>query len=364
MDYKKTASKILYEAAKITWQNRKGRLGEVVELFGDFSGLRAINVGKLPNDAYINLSFDGVGTKIEVCERIEKHDTVAFDLFAMICDDAVVRGAEPVLVGSILDVRSLGEKGKQYTNFVKQLAKGYVSAAKEANVAVINGEVAELGARLQGHGQFNYNWGAGVVWFARKNRMLTGYKIKQGDKLVALKEDGFRSNGLTLAKKILKTTYGNEWHKQNHKRKNLGELILHPSRIYTRAIVEMFGGFENEPKADIHGASHITGGGIPEKLSRTIGPTKLGANLEDLFEPCEAMKHCQEKGNVTDKEAYKTWNMGQGMLIITPEPEIVMKIASEHKITNKIAGEIIGKHEIRITNKGINSDKKKTIVFK
>ena len=90
------ASKVLYEAAKATWQNRKGNLGEVVELFQDFSGLRAIHVGGLPNGTYMNLSFDGVGTKMELAERICKHDTVAHDLFAMVCDDAIVRGAEPV----------------------------------------------------------------------------------------------------------------------------------------------------------------------------------------------------------------------------------------------------------------------------
>src|SRR3989344_6275503 len=102
-DKKPLASKILYEAAKLTWKNRTGRLGEVVELFDDFSGLRAINVGGLPEDAYMNIGFDGVGTKIELAERIAKHDTVAHDLLAMVCDDAVVRGAEPVIVGSILD---------------------------------------------------------------------------------------------------------------------------------------------------------------------------------------------------------------------------------------------------------------------
>src|SRR3989338_10254342 len=92
------ASKVLYEAGKLTWKNRKGRLGEVVEIFEDFTGLRAINVGGLPADTYMNIGFDGVGTKMELGERIAKHDTVAYDLFAMVCDDAVVRGAEPVLI--------------------------------------------------------------------------------------------------------------------------------------------------------------------------------------------------------------------------------------------------------------------------
>jgi phosphoribosylformylglycinamidine cyclo-ligase len=124
------ASKVLYEAAKLTWENRKGKLGEIVELFSDFSGLRGIHVGNLPADSFMSLGFDGVGTKVELGERLAKHDTVVHDLFAMVCDDAVVRGAEPVLIGSVLDVNALQDKNeKPFLDFVKQLGIGYVNAA-------------------------------------------------------------------------------------------------------------------------------------------------------------------------------------------------------------------------------------------
>jgi len=357
------ASKVLYEAAKLTWKNRKGRLGEVVEIFEDFSGLRAINVGGLPQDAYMNLGFDGVGTKIELGERIAKHDTVAYDLFAMVCDDAVVRGAEPVIIGSILDVRSLGENGEGYIDFVKQLAIGYINAARDANVVVVNGEVAELGSRINGYGAFNYNWGAGVVWFARKSRMLTGYEIKEGDKLIGLKEYGFRSNGLSLVRKIMKTTHGEDWHKETYQGKSLAEWALHPSRIYSGTVVDMFGGFDGDPKAEVHGVAHITGGGVPGKLGRLLKPSKLGAYLDNLFEPCDLMRYCQEKGGVQDSEAYKTWNMGQGMIIVTSKPDEVMRVASEHGIESRLMGEISAKPGIRIKNKGLNSDKNAELFF-
>jgi phosphoribosylformylglycinamidine cyclo-ligase len=361
---KDDVSKIFYEAAKLTWENRKGMLGEVVEIFEDFSGLRGINVGGLPADTYMSIGFDGVGTKIELCERIAKHDTIAYDLFAMVCDDAVVRGAEPIIIGSILDIKNLNKRNKSHTDFVKQLAAGYVDAARKANVAVINGEVAELEARVNGYGEFNYNWGAGIVWFARKSRMLTGYEIKTGDKIVGLKENGFRSNGLSLVRKIMKKVYGDEWHNETYKGKNIAELALHPSRIYSKAVVDMFGGFDREPKTKLHGVSHITGGGIPEKLSRTLRPSKLGAYLYNLFEPCELMKYCQEKGNVADTEAYKTWNMGQGMIIITPNPDEVINVAGQHEIESKIIGEITKEPTIKILNKGINSGKQKILEFK
>ena len=174
------ASKVLYEAARHTWSNRSGRVGEIYTPFDDFSGLRAVKIGGLPEDTVMSFGFDGIGTKVELAERMGKHDTVAYDLFAMVCDDAMVRGGEPALVGSILDVRSLGGNGTSYIDFVKQLAKGYIEAAKDANVAVINGEIAELGARIKGRGVFNYNWGAGCVWFAREGRLFKGDEIKRG----------------------------------------------------------------------------------------------------------------------------------------------------------------------------------------
>lgn len=369
MDYKSSgvnaelgdnASRILYEAARLTWKNRKGRLGEVVEIFNDFSGLRAIKVGGLPPDTYMNISFDGVGTKVELAERTMKHDTMAYDLFAMICDDTVVRGAEPVIVGSILDVKSLGKDKNENTDFLKQLAAGYVNAARDANVAIVNGEVAELGARVSGYGKFNYNWGAGVVWFARKNRMLTGYEVKSGDKLVALREEGFRSNGLSLVRKIMEASYGKEWHNHQYDGKNIGELVLHPSRIYSGAVVDVFGGFDGEPKAEIHGIAHITGGGLPGKLARVLKPSKLGAHIEDPFQPCDMMLNCQELGGVDDFDAYRTWNMGQGMLIITPSPDSVMSVAQEHRIESKVIGEITANNKISIKSNGL---KNKTITF-
>ena len=111
---------ILYNAAKQTWTNRKGKLGELIIPFDDFSGVRAIDVSNLPKGTLMNIGFDGVGTKMEIAERINDHTTIAFDLFAMVCDDASIRGAEPVLIGTILDVNTLG---KEHENYIEQIKK-------------------------------------------------------------------------------------------------------------------------------------------------------------------------------------------------------------------------------------------------
>ena len=358
-------SKILYNAAKQTWNNRRGRLGELVVPFDDFSGVRAIDVSNLPAGTLMNIGFDGVGTKMELAERVNNHKTIAYDLFAMVCDDAVVRGAEPVLIGSILDVNSLGRGDETYIEQVKQLAEGYIGAAKAANVAIVNGEVAELGNRVWGYGPFNYNLGAAVVWFAKKDRMFTGREIKGGDSLVGLRETGFRSNGLSLVRRIMKNALGENWHQVSWKIGNnsLADLALTPSKIYAAAVVDMFGGYDREPKVEIHGVAHITGGGVPGKLGRVLRPSGLGAVIDEPFEPSDFMLYTQALGNVADEEAYKTWNMGQGMIIVTPKPEAVIGVAKVHGIDAKQIGYVTKDPIIRIKNKGaMNPEANKEMV--
>jgi len=369
-ELKEEVSEILYNAAKQTWDNRKGRLGELIVPFDDFSGVRAIDVSNLPSGTLMNMGFDGVGTKIELAERAGDFRTIAYDLFAMVCDDAVVRGAEPVLIGSILDTNSLkGPDGKPFLEQVKQLAEGYVGAAKEANVAVVNGETAELGRRVGGYGTFNSNWAAAITWFARKDRLITGREIKPGDALVGLEERGFRSNGISLVRKIFEKSFGPEWHNQKPAGfgyKTLAEAALVHSRIYSAAVVDMFGGYCGEPKTEIHGVAHITGGGLPRKLGRVLKPSGLGALIDSPFMPSDLIHFVQKLGNVSDEEAYKTWNMGQGMVIITPKPYEVIEIAKAHKISAGFIGKVSETPGIIIKSRGyeaFNEIKPRDLMF-
>ena len=347
------ASKILYNAAKLTFENRKDNIGEIIVPFDDFSGVRAVHFGGLPEGSFMCTSFDGVGTKVEIAQRMNKHYTLAFDLFAMVCDDAIVRGAEPVLVGSVLDVNSLGRGDDSNLPMLKQLAQGYITAAKAANVAVVNGELAELGNAIGGFGRFKYNWCASVTWFANKNKLFTGKEVQVGDSIVVLQEKGFRANGLSLVRKTFEMKHGDNWHDVELNGEKLGNLALVPSTIYSKVFVHMHGGFKTEGCCKIHGVAHITGGGIPSKLGRILRPSNLGAELNDLFDPCMAMLYCQKIGEVADKEAYKTWNMGQGLAIITPEPDKVIEEAKKFGIDAKLAGKIIQENKIKLKSKGV-----------
>lgn len=351
-------SQIMYQACKQTWNNRRNKRGEIKTPVDDFSGLRFL---ELPTKKSLatGINFDGVGTKIEAAERLSDytgdyscHQNIAFDLLAMVCDDAAVRGAEPVALGSILDVNQLNKE------LIQNLAEGMVKAAEKAGVAVVNGEIAELGDRIGGFGEYRYNWGASVLWMAERDKLLSGKEVKPGDKLVAFKEEGIRSNGLSLARKILEKTFGEDWHRKKQGGTNLAQLVLQPSTIYTKTVLKLLG-YYNEPETDVKAIAHITGGGIPGKLSRALKPSGLGAEIDKPLKPGRILIYCQDWGKVDDKEAYKTWNMGQGMIMITDQPDEVISVAQEDSIQARIIGEVKEEPGITIWSEGYLSKGKK-----
>lgn len=351
VDIEAEASRIMYEASKKTFENRSGKIGEIVTPFDDFAGLKMVDISKLPEGSFMSLGFDGAGTKVEIAERVGKYDTIAFDLFAMVCDDALIRGGESIIVGSNLDIKSLGTD-ERFLPVMRELADGYVAAAKEANVAVINGEIAQMGSLMTGYGEFPFHWGAACIWVGRKEKLLTGTEIKAGDSVVVLREKGFRANGWSLVRKIFNRVHGDRWHNVEHEGSSLGLLALTPSQIYSRFVVGLYGGFDTEGTCEIHGVAHITGGGVPEKLVRVLRRSKLGARLPNLFEPAEVMSYCQKAGEISDHDAYRAWNMGQGLAIITPEPEKVIAASKAYGIDAQIAGEIVVEPKVVITSKG------------
>ena len=354
VDVEAEASRLMHEASKKSFENRKGKIGEVIAPIDDFASLKMVSAENLPAGTFFSVGFDTIGTKAEIVERTGVYNTIAYDLFAMVCDDAVLRGGEPVLVGTTLDVKTLGNDESRLP-ILRQLAEGYVAAAKEANVAIINGEIAQMGNLLSGYGDFPFHWGAACVWFAKKENLLTGMEIKAGDTVVALKENGFRCNGWSLVRKIFKDAHGEEWHTTPFEGTTLGLAALTPSIIYSRFVVGLHGGMDTKGVSPLHGVAHITGGGIPEKLGRVLRASKLGARLTDLYDPAPVMAYAQKTGDISDADAYRAWNMGQGMFLITPDPETVLAYAKEKGVEAKIAGEIVEGSSITLVSKGVET---------
>lgn len=360
VDIEAEASAIMFEASKRTWINRKGRFGEIIVPFDDFSGIRFVRVGGLPKDSCFNMHGDGTGTKPTAVELTGIRATIGIDLVAMLVDDAAQKGGEGVVLFNGLDLKTLGTD-RRHLPTVQSIADGLVVGADRGGVAVINGELAQMGMRISGYDDFPFNWMGSCAWFFRESKILTGRAIRVGDVIILFREKGFRCNGFSLVYKILRAAYGEDWHRVAFGVSTLGEEVLTPSTIYARAIVEAHGGFENEGTSEIHGIAHITGGGIPEKVGRLLRPSGLGAHFTDLYDlpavvaRCQELSMSQEEYMTSDKDLYKAWNGGQGMAVVAPASQAdgIIACAQHFGIEAKVGGEIVAKPGIEIISKGV-----------
>ena len=198
-------------------------------------------------------------------------------------------------------------------------------------------------------------WNATAVGIVKKEQVIKGNNIQVGNKIIALKSNLFRSNGFSLIRYILQKQFGEDWYSAKYDDdKTWGEITLIPAKIYHLAILELVGRFGKTGQVDVKGIAHITGGGIPGNLNRILKINKLGADLSDLWEPQAPMLKLQEIGNVDDVEAYKTWNMGTGMMVVVDENNVpkTLEILSHNNVQAKVCGEVIADSKIHIKNKG------------
>lgn len=330
MDMGDKCSEIAYKAAKGTFPGRKGMIGEPVLEEGGFTG--TLDMG----DYYLVQNDDGIGTKMVVAEMMGKYDTVGYDLLCMVVDDAVCVGAEPISVSNTFDVDKVDDKK------IAALMEGLQKAALEHKVVIPGGEIAELGDLVKG-----YVWNATCVGIVEKNKVINGANIKVGDKIIGLRSRGFRSNGLSLVRHILKTKFGENWvNEKFDDQRTWGEAVLTHSKIFCSAIMEMHGRFKEKPKVELKGVCHVTGGGIPGNLPRILKKSGLGADLTNLPEPHDFMLKLMEIGNVSRKEAYETWNMGVGMILVSNDLEKIAEICEKHEIEMQVIGEIVEGGEV------------------
>lgn len=323
-------SEIAYNAAKGTFPGRKGMIGEPVLDDGGFTG--TLDMG----DYFLVQNDDGVGTKMAIAEMMGKYDTMGIDLVCMVVDDAICVGAEPITVSNTFDVDKVDDKK------IAALMGGLQKAALAHKVVIPGGEIAELGDRVNG-----YIWNATCVGIVEKDHMITGANVKVGDKIIGLKSKGFRSNGLTLVRHILKTKFGEKWgFEKFDDARTWGEVTLTPSDIFCSAVLEMHGRFKEKPKVELKGVAHITGGGLPGNLPRALKRSGLGAKLTNLIQPPDFMTKLMEIGNVSRDEAYQTWNMGIGMVLISNDVEKITEICQKHGIECQVMGEVVEGGEV------------------
>lgn len=329
-------SALAYKAAKATFESRKGMIGKPVVMDGGFSG--ALDFG----DFYLIQNCDGVGSKMAVADLMRKYDTMGYDLLAMVVDDAVCVGAETVAITNTIDTSRVSKF------VIGSMMKGLEKACLDQKVVIPGGEIAEIPDQVKGN-----MWNSTALGIVEKSKFITGKGVKAGDKIIGLSSRGFRSNGFSLVRYVLKNAFGDEWYMKPSSvldKKNWGDAVLTPSLIYSGALLELLGRYGKKRKCEIKALAHVTGGGIPGNITRVLGG--LGAELDSLQAPHDVMLKLQEIGKVSDREAYKTWNMGVGMILISDEFDTIARSLKKHGIHAQIIGSVKKNPSIELTSRG------------
>ncbi|MCD6383750.1 MAG: phosphoribosylformylglycinamidine cyclo-ligase [Thermoplasmata archaeon] len=302
---------------------RRSGLGGAYYLSGHFSGL--IEFGEY----LLALTTDGVGSKILLAEALHKYDTIGIDCIAMNVNDLISVGAEPIAFVDYLAVE------RHDPEVAEEIGKGLNEGARQANITIVGGETATLPDIVKG-----FDLSGSALGYVKKENLITGEKVREGDELYFLPSSGVHSNGYTLVRKVLNTfnielklSVGeilddrkdlntllgerlsvDEYERVSSLNKEwVGEVYLTPTKIYVKEVLNII------REHNVHGVAHITGGGVTNLLR-----LKKGVNfiLESPPPPPGEFLFLKALGNISWKEMYKTFNMGIGMVLVTPPGEL------------------------------------------
>jgi phosphoribosylformylglycinamidine cyclo-ligase len=318
-----------------TFKTRKGKVGHPVFPIGHYAGLVDLNDGRV-----LSLHTDSVGTKVIIAQLSSKYDTIGIDCVAMCANDLICTGTEPI---SFLDYLAMARHDRR---IVEEIAVGLVEGANQGGMAIIGGETAIVPDLLSNDAGLDLvGMAAGI---GRKKDLILGDNIRTGDALVGVASSGIHSNGLTLARKILLREYKLR-EKVPELGRSLGEELLEPTRIYVKPVLEA------TRKLEVHGLAHITGGAFA-KLDRILEQARLGASIEQLPPTPGIFRIIQKYGRVSDREMYRTFNMGVGFVLICPQraEDAIIRLFMKHGHNAFGLGRVEKNRVIRIKNKTVN----------
>ena len=250
---------------------------------------------------------DGVGTKLKIAFEMDKHDTVGVDAVAMCVNDVLAQGAEPLF---FLDYVAVGHN-EPYK--VEAIVSGVAEGCRQAGCALIGGETAEMPGMYEG-GEYDIaGFTCGVV---ERSKLIDGTKVAVGDVLVGIASSGVHSNGFSLVRKVV-ADGGLDLHQAYPEtgEKPLGEVLLTPTRIYVRQVLQVIA------ECDVHGISHITGGGFDENIPRILLDGQGVEVTEGSWEILPVFRLLERVGGLPHREMFNIFNMGIGMVIALPESD-------------------------------------------
>jgi len=274
---------------------------EVVGGFGGFAGLFDVSTLKGYTRPLLATSTDGVGTKVAIAQRMDIHDTIGIDLVAMVVDDLVVCGAEPLFMTDYIAT------GKVVPERIAAIVAGIARGCEIAGCALVGGETAEHPGLLEPDEYDVAGAGTGVV---EADRLLGPDRVRAGDVAIAMRSSGLHSNGYSLARRVLLGeggpglgTYVVELGR------SVGEEMLEPTRIYAQDCLDLV------DNVDVHAFSHITGGGIAANIARVL-PAHLAIEIDRSTWTPQPIFGLIAAGGVQRDDMERTFNMGMGMVAL------------------------------------------------
>ena len=311
---------------------------EVISGVGGFSGLFKVPDGY--KEHVLVASTDGVGTKLKLAFKLNKHETIGIDLVAMCVNDLICCSAEPLF---FLDYFATGKLSPEQE---RDVIKGITSGCIESNCTLLGGETAELPGFYKNN---EYDLAGFAVGIVEKSKIIDGKNIVPGDIILGIESSGLHSNGYSLAQKVFFDHA--QWDINfihSDLKKPIGELLLTPTFIYTKVIRSI------TEKFRIKGIANITGGGFTENIPR-IFPENTSCEIDlSSWQKPQIFKTIQKIGNIDTMEMLRTFNNGIGAIVIINEKhekEIITEIQKSGYKGYKI-GVVKGGNKDKVTYKG------------
>jgi len=307
----------------------KARRPEVVGDIGGFAGLFDVSALKDMKRPLLATSTDGVGTKTEIARAMGKYDTIGEDLVAMVVDDLVVCGAEPLFMTDYIAV------GKVIPERIAEIVKGIAIGAAKAGVALIGGETAEHPGLLE---EDEFDIAGAATGAIDADRLLGADKVHSGDLIIAMPASGLHANGYSLVRHILATHKISLDARIDELSMTVGEALLTPTEIYSLDCLTLYKAMQGA----LHGFSHITGGGIAENTARVMPDHLMATYDRSTWALPVEMAYLAQAGGVPQADMERTWNCGIGMsaFVAPHEADRALKTLAARGMKAWVAGVI------------------------
>jgi phosphoribosylformylglycinamidine cyclo-ligase len=307
----------------------KARRPEVIGGIGGFAGLFDASALKQYDRPLLATSADGVGTKVAIAQALDIHDTIGQDLVAMLVDDLVVCGAEPLFVTDYIAT------GRVVPERVAAIVAGVARACAEAGCALLGGETAEHPGLLAPDA---YDLAGATTGVVEAVDLLGVTRVRAGDAVLAMRSSGLHANGYSLVRHVLLETAGwgldREVAELGH---TLGQELLTPTRLYTQPCLAL------ARSGDVHAMAHVTGGGLAANLSRVL-PAHLASDLDrSTWSPQPIFDLVRDVGSVAQPDLERALNMGVGMvaLVAADGAERALDLLTAHGVDSWVAGSVL-----------------------